>query len=220
MVADLSRAQRQGQPIRLEIAVYQYGTDRVSKKKGCLRQIVPFTEDLDAVSAGLSSLVVRGGDEYCGEVIAAALEDLKWSDNPADYKSVFIVVNEPFDQGRRSFGESLPLAKDRAIVVNAVYRGSKYKDDAQWQAAVELAGGAFAKIDHNHRLPAIHTPFDAKGVLRSSVYQMIAPIDQVGEGNCGRATDRGEEARVRANKLAEARQRQPHAKTSRRSPNQ
>ena len=31
--------------------------------------------------------------------------------------------------------------------------------------------------------------------LRRSIYQMIAPIDKVlDEGNCGRATDRGEEA--------------------------
>ena len=33
------------------------------------------------------------------------------------------------------------------------------------------------------------------GVLRRSVYQMITPIDKArGEGNCGRVTDRGEEA--------------------------
>ena len=40
------------------------------------------------------------------------------------------------------------------------------------------------------------SPVYETGSLRSSVYQMITPIDQVlGEGNCGRATDRGEEAR-------------------------
>ena len=42
----------------------------------------------------------------------------------------------------------------------------------------------------------VQVPCTRLGVSRSSVYQMTAPIDKVrGEGNCGRVTDRGEEAR-------------------------
>lgn len=41
----------------------------------------------------------------------------------------------------------------------------------------------------------VEVPCTRLGVVRRSVYQMIAPIDKVrGEGNCGRATDRGEQA--------------------------
>jgi len=39
------------------------------------------------------------------------------------------------------------------------------------------------------------SPLCSFGILRRSVYQMTPPIEQaLGEGNCGRATDRGEEA--------------------------
>jgi hypothetical protein len=41
----------------------------------------------------------------------------------------------------------------------------------------------------------VQVPFTSLRVSRRSVYQMMAPIDKVlNEGNCGRATDRGEEA--------------------------
>jgi hypothetical protein len=56
----------------------------------------------------------------------------------------------------------LPVTRARSIVVNAVYCGSKYKDDDQWRVAAELAGGSFAKIDHNHHLPQMKTPLDSR----------------------------------------------------------
>ena len=48
---------------------------------------------------------------------------------------------------------------------------------------------------HGRDCNGVQVPCTRLGVSRSSVYQMIAPIDKVlDEGNCGRATDRGEEA--------------------------
>ncbi len=162
VVADLAKARRGGQPIRLEIAVYQYGTETVSKKKGCLRQVVSFTDNLDEVSNGLFSLVVKGGDEYCGQVIGAAVDQLQWSANPSVYKVVFIAGNEPFDQGKTTYGEILPKADAQSIVVNTIYCGSKYAGEDQWKVASKASGGIHAKIDHNHHLPNIKTPLDGK----------------------------------------------------------
>jgi len=48
---------------------------------------------------------------------------------------------------------------------------------------------------HGRDCCGVQVPCTRLGVSRRSVYQMIALIDQVlDEGNCGRATDRGEEA--------------------------
>ena len=49
---------------------------------------------------------------------------------------------------------------------------------------------------HGRDCYGVRVPCARLGVSRSSVYQMTAPIDKVrGEGNRGRVTDRGKEAR-------------------------
>ena len=50
---------------------------------------------------------------------------------------------------------------------------------------------------HGRDCNGVQVPCTKLGVSRNSVYQMNLPIDKVlGEGNCGEATDRGEEACV------------------------
>lgn len=161
-VSRLSTAERSGKPIRLEIAVYQFGTEFVGKSEGCLKQIISFTEDLDAVSEALFRLKIAGGDEYCGAAINAATADLAWSTDPTVYKTIVIAGNESFFQGETTFGEVLPQLTSSNIVLNSIYCGTKYKDDDGWLAATEIAGGRFARIDHNHHLPNVKTPFDGQ----------------------------------------------------------
>ena len=53
----------------------------------------------------------------------------------------------------------------------------------------------FVYARHGRDCCGVQVPCTSLGVLRRSSYQMIASIDKVlDEGNCGRATDRGEEA--------------------------
>ena len=162
VVSELAEARLNGDPIRLEIAVYQYGTESIAKSKGCLRQITTFTEDLDEVSRGLFSLKVGGGDEFCGQVIESAVDELSWNESPGVYKAVFIAGNESFDQGDTTVGGLLPKLKSKAVFLNTVFCGTKYGGQTQWDLAAKIAGGNAAMIDHNHHLPAMPTPFDAK----------------------------------------------------------
>lgn len=161
-VSRLATAKRGGLPIRLQIAVYQFGTESVSKSEGCLRQVIPFTEDLDVISEALFRLQVAGGDEYCGAAINAAAADLEWSSDPSVYKTIVIAGNESFFQGETTFGEVLPQLASNSIVLNSIYCGTKYREEDGWQAATEIARGRFARIDHNHHLPNIKTPYDEK----------------------------------------------------------
>jgi hypothetical protein len=53
----------------------------------------------------------------------------------------------------------------------------------------------FVYARHGRDCCGVQVPCTRLGVSRSTVYQMSTPIDKVrDEGNCGRATDRGEEA--------------------------
>ncbi|MCR9201533.1 MAG: VWA domain-containing protein [Planctomycetaceae bacterium] len=160
-VSEVAKARRDGQPVRLEIAVYQYGTQFVSKSKGSLRQICGFTDDLDEVSAALFGLHVKGGDEYCGEVISRAVADLDWAPQSDVYKSIFIAGNESFQQGEVTFASALPQLNERGVVVNTIFcQSPKYPADEVWQLAAETSGGRYSLIDHNHHLPNIPTPMD------------------------------------------------------------
>ena len=193
VVSDLGMAQRGSTPIRLEIAVYQYGTDQVAKTEGCLRQIVSFTDDLDEVSRGLFSLHVGGGDEYCATAIERCLADLPWSSNPQVYKAVFIAGNESFDQGRVTFGELLPTIKGNSVFVNTIYCGTKYSGRPQWDVAARVAGGIASLIDHNHHMPNIPTPYD--GMMRELNEEMNATFLWYGKGAKKAASNQGKQDR-------------------------
>ena len=67
---------------------------------------------------------------------------------------------------------------------------------------------------HGRDTCGVQVPCTRLGVSRRSAYQMITPIDKVlGEGNCGRVTDRGEEACECVGKPIENRRR-PHSHQS------
>jgi len=162
VVSELGKASRQGEPIELQISVYQYGSSALPASEGRLRQVVGFTDNLDEVSSALFSLNTGGSDEFCGQVIQAAVNGLEWSEDSNVYKAIFIAGNESFDQGKVGFGELLSWIDDKSLVVNTIYCGAKQKGDAQWRSAAGLTGGLFAKIDHNHHLPEMETPYDVK----------------------------------------------------------
>src|SRR5690606_19560561 len=90
----------------LQIALYEYGNDNLSPQQGHIRQVLGFSEDLDEISQKLFGLATNGGQEYCGQVIHSALEQLDWGRDADDLKMIFIAGNEPFDQGKLDFRDA------------------------------------------------------------------------------------------------------------------
>ena len=80
---------RDGVQPELQVALYEYGKSSIPGPEGHLRQILPFTTDLDRVSEQLFALRTYGGDEYCGRVIRASLEGLAWSGSARELKAIF-----------------------------------------------------------------------------------------------------------------------------------
>jgi hypothetical protein len=161
IVNEFIAAKQDGKAPRVEVALYQYGNDGLSKKTGWVQQLEPLTQDLDALSEKLFALKTRGGEEYCGWVIRDAVRDLAWDDSSKVYKAIFIAGNEPFTQGPVKYQESCKAAIEHGIVVNTIHCGSEKQGiDGQWRDGATLADGRFLVIDHNAQVANVVAPQD------------------------------------------------------------
>lgn len=161
VVNTFQKARRGTQLAHLEIALYEYGKSSLSAEGGYMRQIVPFTTDLDKVSEELFALKTNGGDEYCGMVIQRATRNLEWSKSPGDLKLIYIAGNEPFTQGPVSYQSAINDAKEHGITVNTIYCGSAQEDDSKgWAAGAKLAMGQSLSIDQNRAVAYVAAPQD------------------------------------------------------------
>lgn len=154
-------AKRDGVEPEVQVALYEYGKSSLPKDEGYIRQIVPFTVDLDKVSEELFALKTNGGSEYCGWVIKDATEGLQWSKSPYDLKVIFIAGNEPFTQGPIDYKVACKAAIEKGIIVNTVHcRNEQQGIDGKWKDAAMISDGQFLNIDHNRAVVHIAAPQD------------------------------------------------------------
>ena len=66
IVNELSYAKCGNHKIKLQIALYEYGNDGLPSTEGYVRQVLPFSDDLDEISKELFALTTNGGNEFCG----------------------------------------------------------------------------------------------------------------------------------------------------------
>ena len=145
----------------LEIALYEYGNDRLSSKNGFIKQVLPFSNDLDAISKALFELTTNGGSEFCGQVIETSLQQLNWGNNPDDLKLVFIAGNEPFTQGKVSYKHAATNANEKDVTVNTIYCGA-YSNGVHehWKDGADLTNGDYIAINHNQATVHVASPYD------------------------------------------------------------
>jgi len=161
IVNDLAYAKRRGQNPVLEVGVYEYGNDNLSRGENYVRQVLPFTDNLDQVSQALFALRTRGGSEYCGAVIQDAVTGLRWNRDDDTYKVVFIAGNEPFTQGPVHFREAITQAQKRGIYVNTIFCGNREEGvRTDWQSGALVGGGRFLTIDQDRAVVIDPTPYD------------------------------------------------------------
>lgn len=163
VVNSFADAECEGVTPHVEVALYEYGNNTLSAETNYIRQVQPFTRDLDEVSKQLFSLTTNGGEEYCGAVIQRSLADLQWSKHSKSYKAIFIAGNEPFTQGpinaHKACGDSLR----KGITVNTIHCGNRKAGIAgQWNDGAALAGGKFLIINQDQAVCHIAAPQDGK----------------------------------------------------------
>ncbi|MBX2828070.1 MAG: VWA domain-containing protein [Flavobacteriaceae bacterium] len=161
IVNELSYAKCRSKQPNLEIALYEYGNDKLNSREGYLRKILPFTNDLDDVSKELFSLTTDGGSEYCGTVIQASLNDLDWGNDADDLKMIFIAGNEPFTQGNVDYRDAGNTAKEKDVVVNTIFCGDfDHGIATKWQDGAKITYGDYMAINHDQKTVHIASPYD------------------------------------------------------------
>lgn len=161
IVNEFATTKKNGKPVDLYVALYEYGKQSIPADEGYLRNIVPFTQDLDKISDELFKLRTNGGEEYCGRVILNAVENLQWNKSNDNLKIIFIAGNEPFTQGNIDYKEACKKAVSKGIIINTIFCGN-YQEGIQtmWKDGADLADGKYINIDHNAEIVHIAAPQD------------------------------------------------------------
>jgi hypothetical protein len=161
IVNEFIAAKQDGKAPRVEVALYEYGNNSLSKETGFVRQVAPLTDDLDKISEALFALKTNGGEEWCGWVIRDAVRDLAWDKSDKTYKAIFIAGNEPFTQGPVQHTTACKTAIERGIIVNTIHCGDLAQAvQGGWKDGASLADGKFMTIDPNAQLAHIDAPQD------------------------------------------------------------
>ncbi|MBP0904620.1 VWA domain-containing protein [Mariniflexile gromovii] len=161
IVNELSYAKCGTAKPNLEIALYEYGNDRLNSAEGYIRQVLAFSNDLDEISKELFSLTTNGGEEYCGQVIQTSLNQLNWGKNPDDLKLIFIAGNEPFTQGKLNYKDAAVNAKEKGITINTIFCGDYYQGiSTSWKDGATLTQGDYMAINQNQTTVHIVSPYD------------------------------------------------------------
>ncbi len=161
IVNELSYAKCGHNKIKLQISLYEYGNDGLPSKEGYIRQVLPFSDDLDEISKELFGLTTNGGNEYCGKVIATSINQLDWKKSNDDLKLIFIAGNEPFTQGPTNYKDAATDALEKGITINTIFCGNfRQGIDTMWKHGADLTYGEYSAIDHNHQTVHIATPYD------------------------------------------------------------
>ena len=162
MVNVMGKAKCNGETPQIEIALYEYGRDNNDLKKGYVKQITPFTSDLDNLSQKLFELNTNGGQEYCGYVIHTSLNELNWDTTSSNYKVIFISGNEDFLQGNISYTLACTEAKNKGVIVNTIYCGDRLQGIKEhWNLLGECGNGSFTNINSDAKPEDIPTPYDS-----------------------------------------------------------
>ncbi|MDY6969378.1 MAG: vWA domain-containing protein [Spirochaetota bacterium] len=161
IVNELALAKKNGKSPKLEVALYEYGKQSIPASEGYLRMIEPLSTDLDKISEELFKLTTYGGNEYCGMVIKAATNGLRWSRSNKVLKVVFIAGNEPFTQGQVDYKKTCKDAISKGIIVNTIFCGNHLEGiRTKWKDGADLADGKYTSIDHNQKIAYIKAPQD------------------------------------------------------------
>lgn len=145
----------------LQIALYEYGNDRLNAREGFIRQVNAFSNDLDEISKNLFGLTTNGGNEYCGKVIQVSLDQLNWGTQKNDLNLIFIAGNEPFDQGPVRYQDASVNACEKDVTINTIFCGD-YNTGARtyWKDGAESAKGNYIAINHDKQTVHITSPYD------------------------------------------------------------
>ena len=174
----------------LRVGLLSFGTDQGTEREGFIVQHLDLTEELDSVYSKLMALTIGGHEEYVGRVVDKAIDGMSWSRNPDALRVVFVAGNESADQGVEShdFRVAVRAARDRGIIVNALYAGNREQGVVEhWPEVARGGQGNFSAIDPASGTIQVATPQDARllelNALLNKTYMPYGPRGRDGLAN-------------------------------------
>ncbi len=155
IVNTFASAKRDGKRPKLQLALYEYGNDGLSREGNYIRQVSPLTTDLDKVSEQLFALRTNGGEEYCGAVIERATHQLEWSQRQGRPEADLHRRQRALHPGPGRLpqvGEGGDRAGHRGEHDSRGRRAAGV--EGKWKDAAVLADGNFMVIDQNRAVAA------------------------------------------------------------------
>lgn len=207
IVNEFAAAKRHGLTPVLRVALFEYGNTNLPAREGYIRQVVPLTDDLDALSESLFALTTNGGDEYCGQVIDEALKRLDWTNEPNAYKAIFIAGNEPFTQGPVDYKQACAYAIQHGVTVNTIHCGD-YQTGIRgmWAHGAQLAEGKYLNIDQDRAVVHIDCPQDPE-LIRLNIELNATYLWYGRQGRAAGARQEAQDTNARSYGSANAAQR-------------
>ncbi|MBL4753252.1 MAG: VWA domain-containing protein [Flavobacteriales bacterium] len=167
MVNELSKVEKKGEKVTLQIALGSFGNSDF-EENGFFKLHTPLTTDLDLLSEQLFILEIGGSEEYCGYAIQTALDSLDWSANEQDLKIIFIAGNESFSSGTVSYSNACKQASKRHIIINTIYCGTEQAGiDDLWADGAKRGKGKYLTISQDSAAKLTETLWDKK-IIRYS----------------------------------------------------
>jgi DNA-binding ferritin-like protein len=159
----VSKVKKNGKNPIFQVSLYHYGNNDLPSAEGFNRMLNELSTDLDQVSENLFSIQTNGGQEYAGWVIDSAVNELKWSNNPQDFRVIFIAGNEPFDQGNMNWEKAVNLASQKDIIINTIFCGeSENVESNLWAMGADRGKGNYFNLNQDEKVVVISTPYDAE----------------------------------------------------------
>jgi Mg-chelatase subunit ChlD len=154
-------AQQQPAPeIRLGMVFYRdRGDDFITKT-------LQHTTSIDSIYTELLDMEASGGGdspESVNQALWEAVNDLKWSESPNTYRSVFVVGDCPphMDYNEQRYEQSCELAIKKRITINTIKLGNSCRDAIpHFQKMAEATNGTYLHLDQNASDQIINTPYD------------------------------------------------------------
>lgn len=188
LVNELAEGEKNGVKPQIELGLYEYGNSGLSVGQGYIRQVVSLTTDLDDVSEKLFGLTTNGGQEYAGQVITTAIDELEWSQSSEDMKLIIIAGNEPFTQGPVSYESACARAQRKGVIIDTIHCGNEQVGiDTKWKAGADCRGGVYMTINQDEETVYVASPYDEEILdLNKKLNDTYIGYGRLGEANKAR----------------------------------
>jgi len=161
-IASTMASANQAPEVRMGLVAYRDRGDAYVTK------VVDLSTDLDSMYATLMDFRAEGGGdgpESVNQGLYDAVHRVSWSHDENTYRVVFLIGDAPPHMDYNNdvhYPQTLKVAAERGIVVNAIQAGRHASTLKRWQNIAQLGYGSYFQVGQSGNAVAITTPFDDK----------------------------------------------------------